>query len=157
MKYKCPFCFEIFGDRHKRIYCSRKCQQYDKTIKDYYYTLKLLNKLGKDFIIWFTGFWEGEGSLCQEVNSKTRNYHFTFGIVQKDKIICKWKKYFKFGKINSYLKNDVYQWLFGGTGKILAFTEAMNPYIKIRKRKIQIQKFQKHSYVKEIIKILKEK
>ena len=126
-----------------------------RTYRDYLYTIKILKKLGQNYIISFSGFWEGEGSLCQCYNTKSKNLSYIFSISQKDNYIFKLRNYFKFGKINNYNKNDCLQWLFGGVGHIYGFIEAMNPYIKLNKRHIQIDKFLKDKYVKRFRRYMK--
>ena len=153
IKYKCPFCRKNFEEYKSkpRKFCSKECKHYDKSLKDYKYTCKILDSMSKEDIIWFTGFWEGEGTLCQEYNRITGNYHFIFSIAQQDKIIIKFKNKFKFGKVSNHLKGNCLQWLFGGAGKILAMIEYIGPFIKLKKRQKQIKKFLNNRYVKNII------
>ena len=89
-------------------------------------------------------------TLVKEYNKFTKHSHYTFSIAQKDKIIYKFKKIFRFGKINNYLQNNCYSWMFGGAGHMLAFIKIMSPYIRIHKRKIQINNFLKDKYIKEV-------
>lgn len=164
MEHKCKFCKKLFTDRHKRVYCSYLCKWYFKSSSDYYKTEKIINSLGHDWIVWFTGFWEGEGSLSKNYNKKSKNFHYIFSISQQGEITEKFNKYFKFGKINrsheynkyKLLTTPCYQWMFGGVGHILAFIVAMMPYIKLEKRKLQINKFLDNKYVKEVIQCLKK-
>lgn len=156
MEHKCKFCKQTFTDRHDRVFCSYLCKWYFKSTNDYYKTEKIINSLGHDWIVWFTGFWEGEGGLSQNYNTKSKNYHFIFSLAQKDKILYRYKKIFKFGKVNNYLPNQCYQWMFGGVGHILAFVLLMQPHIQIKKRKEQINKFLKNKYVKEVLRCLKK-
>jgi hypothetical protein len=151
---KCLLCRQkfIIYSHEKKQFCNIHHSQLYHTIITYNETKQLLNKLSKEFLIWFTGFWEGEGSLVREYNKFNKHYHFTMSISQVDNIIYYFRKKFKFGKINKYLKGECLGWTFGGVGHILPLIQIMNPYIKINKRKIQIRKFLKDKYVKELLK-----
>lgn len=159
MKRHCDICkkkiLKYISPNQKSVYCSRTCFNLHRSYEDYFEAKAVLDKLDKDFIIWFTGFWEGEGSLCQEKNTKSKCRFFTFGLAQTGNITYTFKNLFMFGKVNKSLKGKCKQWLFCGAGRIYAFIKVMNPHIRIEKRKAQIKKFLSDKYVKNFIRLLK--
>jgi hypothetical protein len=156
----CPICSKkvIRNLCSKQKYCSNQCKRIEKSVESYYRLTKLIENKGRDWVIWFTGFWEGEGSLCREFNKLKNKYtHFTFSVAQKDKICDEFKKYFRIGKVNNYFKGGCKAWMFGGVGYMYAFVKQMLPYILITKRKKQIALFLDDKYLKEVIKCLENR
>jgi hypothetical protein len=129
------------------------CRDIRRSYLDYQKTQKILNKLSKDFLIWFAGFWEGEGHLgCSIKRFRNKNYKaFRFQLTQKDKaFLNNLKKIFKQGCVYGIY----YQ--ITGTGKILAFLNILILYIKLKHRKKQIKNFLNWLHSKQLIKYLKK-
>ena len=89
--------------------------------------------------MWFTGFYEGEGSIAIRPNERT----YSISISQNDKnIIFMIKNYFKTGKI-SFTKLPSgklhYHLIISNLGETLALAETLQPFIKIHKRKKELE------------------
>jgi len=104
------------------------------------------------FILWFTGFWEDEGSL--KLYKRKRNgaiYEgYKISVYQKE-VAClyKIKKIFKFGNIYGLGKSNVCSvWSTDNIGEIIALLEFMTPLIKSPRRLNQIKEFLKGSRIK---------
>lgn len=156
----CKTCGKTFIDdpKAKRIYCSKSCYALNTLHLSYKLTKKALSKLSINYLIWFTGFWEGEGSLYETTGCNIRKvWHFT--ITQKDKSLLSYLK----NKIpRGYLTHNrrdsgVFNLDFSGEGNCLAFIESINPYIKLKHRKNQIKRFYNSKVTKQLIKVIGKK
>jgi hypothetical protein len=121
-----------------------------KRLKRQYQTYSSkLETISKDFIIWFTGFWEGEGSLC------VRDDYRMLSVTQKELYVLeRIQKIFQTGTIvkNSIPnKNSWYEYEITHTGQILAVLILMLPHIKSLHRIVQIRKFYNYRYIKNFI------
>jgi hypothetical protein len=160
--FKCIVCNKKFlGYKiNQSKYCSRKCYYKDRllqSVKKYKTTKNHLKKLSKFLIIWLVGFWEGEGCLSIKrdyYNKNTNKQHYKFGflISQKDKqFISSLQTMLGFGQSRIHTRNgfgSCYVWELGDLGEILAIVEVIHPYIKLKHRKEQINKFLNNYRVK---------
>ena len=149
---KCLLCDKLFEiDNNIQKYCCvSHAYAYRAKIK-YLKTKKRLSYISKDFMIWFTGFWEGEGCLI----STNKWYNLT--ISQKDKGIMQLiQNTFRFGQAKKYSNSQSnHTWNLYSCGEILALIESIQPYIKLIHRKKQITKFKNSKRVKGFIKYVK--
>lgn len=123
----------------KEKFCSLMCAYSYRSRFDYLKTKKIINQLNESFLIWFTGFWEGEGSI--NILRKQKNFHLS--ICQKEKrIMFTIKKTFKFGWIYHHSQSfGCWEWHVSRLGQILALIEAMKSHIKLLHREQQINTF----------------
>jgi len=148
IKKSCLLCkkkFISYKSSHKKFCCLSHAYYY-RSKSNYIIMKNQLKLIPKDFLLWFIGFWEGEGSLT----SKDR--WIDFGISQKDyAIINTIKKLFKVGKIVED-KNllGMYSWHIYNYGATSALLDKIIPYIKLKHRKQQIKKFFNNHKLKEL-------
>lgn len=153
---KCEVCkkeFKSYKKENQKL-CSLLCRDLFFTYKQYLKTFKLLKNFSKNFILWFTGFWEGEGCLCSYIK-KNKYITFKFMVSQNDLLFLKrLKNKFKLGNIyERHGFGNCYNWEISGTGRILAIIKHIFPYIQLKHRKQQISKFLQSKFVKELIKL----
>lgn len=155
---RCKDCGKLitFGNHTRCIDCQRINQAkiaYNNTVTC------LKNK--KDFLIWFTGFWEGEGTI-NAYNRKFTNKTYEgyrLSVAQKEKdCLFKIKKEFNLGNVYSLgLKNVCSSWSTDNIGAIIALTESMIPLIKSTRRLKQIKNILNKSRMRFIKKSLRRK
>jgi hypothetical protein len=106
-----------------------------------------LQKVPKNFLLWFVGFWEGEGCIT------FRDRWWCLTVSQKDYSIMKLiKKIFRFGKAKKHSNSKGnYTWNIYSKGEILAVVESIEKYIKLQHRKEQIAKFKKSKQIRELL------
>ena len=121
----CKLCHKQFKTKVRlQKYCSLLHAYADRSKDKYLKIQTRLKEIPIEFLIWFTGFWEGEGCLI----SHGRYYCLT--ISQKDYSIMKYiKATFGFGtaKKHSNTKQN-FTWNLFNCGEILALIERMEPY-----------------------------
>jgi hypothetical protein len=139
---RCCDCGKLitFGNHNRCI----KCRNFYFTQRYYFQALHKLNSL-KEFLLWFTGFWEGEGSIgvYKKVVKNKVYYYYKFIISQKDPSALHYiYKTLYLGKVYSNGKfNCCLTWQVNNLGEILALLTKITPYIKSKKRLNQIKKF----------------
>lgn len=139
---QCLTCKKTFNTKktyyHK--FCSLECAYLYRSIPQYKKFKKYLKKVSEQFLIWFAGFWEGEGSLFLRPNKRV----YQLSVSQNDKNIFVYiQKQLRTGKIYSQMlksKNIHYSYRLSNLGEVLALIERIFPYIKIQKRKKEAQK-----------------
>jgi len=138
---KCLTCGKEFKDYKSYYYkyCSLECAYLYRSIPQYKKFKKYLNTVSDKFLIWFTGFWEGEGCITLRPNKRRYN----ISVSQNDKnIMITIQKYLKTGKI--YISKEKvskylhYHFIISNLGETLALCERILPFIKIKKRKREI-------------------
>lgn len=128
---------------NNEIFCSHKCS-YEKVKIDRFKKIKTtIHKLKKsNFIIWFTGFWEGEGSISFHINKRTP----VFCLWQNDKKIIHYiYNSFSFGKIyiqhgNTLSKNNSYIYRSNSLIEIAGILWLILPHVRSFKRLKQIKR-----------------
>lgn len=137
---RCLDCNCLIAPKNKRCL---SCYHLNKQKLSYIFAKEQLTK-NIPFLIWFVGFWEGEGCIQRKnttINGK-KYYNHTFTVAQKETdCLYKIKDIFKFGNIQSLgHKNVCSNWQTNNAGHILALIQSMLPYINSPRRLIQIQK-----------------
>lgn len=140
-KIKCVTCKRIFEDyksSHTR-FCSLECAYLYRPIPKYKQFKKHLKTVSKSFLLWFTGFWEGEGNISIRPNVRS----ITIQVSQNDKNIIELiRKSLQTGKIySSRLKSGKkhYHFIIANLGESLALAETLIKYVKIVKRKRELK------------------
>lgn len=145
-------CLISFG---KHLRC-KKCYNINKAIISYKKTIRKLYKLNH-FLLWFTGFWEGEGTVKIYTKKQRKNQEgYKIAVSQKERAcLFEIKKIFKFGNVYSLGRKNVCSvWSSDNIGEILALIKYMLPLIKSPRRLKQIKKFLKGKRIKIIMKTI---
>jgi len=129
--------------RYKIYFCSLKCSyksfnnrkhigKLNKIKQEYRYYKKFLNKIKSEYLIWFAGFWEGEGNI--KIFNKMSSI---LSVSQKDDTPLKFiLKILKIGRIKKYNSCNVFS--IGKTGYIWALVESIKSYLHSHKRILEI-------------------
>jgi hypothetical protein len=138
--YICKTCGKqfIYYKIYKYKYCSSECAYLYRSIPTYKKFKQYLKGVSRDFLIWFTGFWEGEGCITRRYNNRS----YSINVSQNNKsIMLEIKRNLKIGKIySSKLKsgNLHYHFIIANLGATLALAETILSFTKIEKRKKEL-------------------
>ncbi len=153
-KMCCEFCHKIFlryksGYKGKNIYCSPICYYEYKKVSgtiDCGKILKCLND--NDFLNWFSGFWEGEGSvIITDVKRNKQTPNFT--LYQSDLPVIKYiqRKFHNIANItkqtnnsNPLSKKDGYSYHTGKFGECVFFAYILKNRLKSKYKKEKLNK-----------------
>jgi len=163
----CDYCFKTF-DRYfsamrnnKNKYCSLDCSYEHKKVEGIKSCSKLLKYLDDDFLNWFSGFWEGEGSLVTiSKNRNTPSPRFT--LYQSDLTVMKYirNKFNNIAHITKQTKNgklskrDGYVFQTGKFGECVLFAYILKSRIKSNYKKQQLSKWINKFKMKKYFKYL---
>lgn len=164
---KCDYCDKkieryLSELKHSYKYCSLKCHYEHKRVRVIKENYKHFLSLNEDFINWFSGFWEGEGSLiiaCQYRNVKTPQ----FTLYQSDLKVIKYiKNKFKVGKISIQLNTNKLSKKLGYVfrtqkfGECVLFAYILKDRLRSQYKKQQLNNWMKEFKMKKYFKYIKE-
>ena len=166
VKLHCNYCNKEFTRRKCNViyednYCSPNCCYEYKRVKSIKDNYKRIIKLDKDFINWFAGFWEGEGSVitcCIDRKRKTPR----FTLYQSDlQIMTYIQKMFKLGRITKQKARGLskrmgYVFQTSKFGECVLFAYILKGRLKSKYKKEQLGKWINSFKMKKYFKYIKE-
>lgn len=162
----CDFCnIEFYryksAKNRKYNYCSLYCNYEHKRVKSIEENKSHVLKLDKDFVNWFSGFWEGEGSLITcDISRKRKTPRFT--LYQSDLKVIKYiKNKFKLGRISKQKNNNLstktgYVFQTSKFGECVLFAYILKDKLRSKYKKDQLNKWIKQFKMKDYFKYIRK-
>lgn len=126
-----------------------KCARLEKIKVSYTETQRLLNNCNDDFLNWFIGFWEGEGSIQKFYKSTYINKQgqhkryvgYELTVAQKEQsVLYLIKEEFGFGEVYRTGRTNICSiWSIQDAGKVLALSELILPKLRSKRRQTQVR------------------